>query len=133
LARWLRAGGSGEGEVYEVLVACGEACANAIAHAYAPGDAVFIVCATRDHGELEIAVEDTGTWRPTRRPARGRGLELMRQLMDSVEVDRHDGGTRIRLRRRLAGSPEAVPSAETPRFGPRDAHEPATGGAERPP
>ena len=37
LGRWLRAAGVGDAEAYEIQVACGEACTNAITHAYPPG------------------------------------------------------------------------------------------------
>ena len=43
LGRWLRGSDLNEEEIYEVMVACGEACANAIEHAYSPGDASFDV------------------------------------------------------------------------------------------
>ena len=43
LGRWLRAAGATDAETYETLVACGEACANAIAHAYPPGEASYVV------------------------------------------------------------------------------------------
>ena len=40
--------GVGDADAYELQVACGEACANAIAHAYPPGDAHFAVRAVRE-------------------------------------------------------------------------------------
>ena len=41
----------------------------------------------------------------------GRGLRLIRQLMSSVEVESpmHDGGTRLLMRKSLAGGDAAVP------------------------
>ena len=50
LGRWLRAAGASDAETYETLVACGEACANAIAHAYPPGEASYVVEARRLDG-----------------------------------------------------------------------------------
>ena len=41
---------------------------------------------------------------------RGRGLMLMRKLMDSVAVDTNGSGTTITLERRLVREPAAVPS-----------------------
>ena len=52
LGRWLRAAGVGDAEAYEIQVACGEACANAITHAYPPGEAHFAVRASREGDEL---------------------------------------------------------------------------------
>ena len=58
LGRWLKAAGAGETEIYETLVAVGEACANAIAHAYPAGEASFEVEATRSGPRLEVTVRD---------------------------------------------------------------------------
>ncbi|HYY74291.1 MAG TPA: SpoIIE family protein phosphatase, partial [Solirubrobacterales bacterium] len=104
VAQWLRLGGAAEDEVYEVLVACGEACANTVAHAHpAVSDAPFDVRATRDGAEVEITVTDTGRWRPPGDDRRGRGLTLMRELMDDVDIEPGPNGTRVTLRRRLRG------------------------------
>jgi serine phosphatase RsbU (regulator of sigma subunit)/anti-sigma regulatory factor (Ser/Thr protein kinase) len=104
LAQWLRLGGAAEDEVYEVLVACGEACANTVAHAHsAVSDAPFEVRARRERAEVEITVSDTGRWRPASDERRGRGLTLMRELMDDVEIQPGSDGTSVTLRRRLRG------------------------------
>lgn len=101
LRRWLEDAGLPGPEAYEALVACGEACANVVEHAYGPGEASFAVEAAIAEGELTIAVRDRGRWRPPRGAHRGRGLGLMRALMDTVDFDRTDGGTSVILRRRL--------------------------------
>ncbi len=105
LGRWLKFSGAGETEIYETLVAAGEASANAIAHAYPAGDASFDVEARRENSTLEITVRDYGTWRPARGEERRRGLTLMEQLMEEVEIDKGDAGTTVVLRRELAGVP----------------------------
>jgi serine phosphatase RsbU (regulator of sigma subunit)/anti-sigma regulatory factor (Ser/Thr protein kinase) len=99
LGRWLKRTGAGETEIYETLVAVGEACANAIAHAYPAGEALFEVEASRDGEELEITVRDHGRWRPARGEERRRGLTLMEQLMERVEIDKRESGTTVVLRR----------------------------------
>jgi anti-sigma regulatory factor (Ser/Thr protein kinase) len=99
LGRWLRAAGVGDAEAYEIQVACGEACANAITHAYPPGEAHFAVRASRDGDELAIEVADFGAWRPPRGGSGGRGLALIEQLTDSLEIDRGIAGTTVRMRR----------------------------------
>ena len=48
-----------------------------------------------------MTVSDRGQWREPRGVNRGRGLQLMAGLMDSVEVDRQAHGTAVRLGRRL--------------------------------
>jgi serine phosphatase RsbU (regulator of sigma subunit)/anti-sigma regulatory factor (Ser/Thr protein kinase) len=104
VAQWLRLAGAGDDEVYEVLVACGEACANTVAHAHpALSDSSFEVRAGREGPEIQITVRDTGRWRPPGETGRGRGLAVMRELMDEVEIAPSDQGTTVTLRRRLRG------------------------------
>jgi anti-sigma regulatory factor (Ser/Thr protein kinase) len=103
LGRWLRAAGVGDAEAYEIQVACGEACSNAITHAYPPGEAHFAVRASREGDELAIEVSDFGAWRPARGGAGGRGLALIEQLTDSLEIDRGIAGTTVKMRRRSNG------------------------------
>jgi anti-sigma regulatory factor (Ser/Thr protein kinase) len=103
LGRWLKAAGAGETEIYETLVAVGEASANAIAHAYPAGDAAFEVEASRLGPELEVTVRDFGTWRPARGEERRRGLTLMEQLMEHVMIDKGEDGTTVVMRRSLEG------------------------------
>jgi anti-sigma regulatory factor (Ser/Thr protein kinase) len=102
VAQWLRLAGAREDEIYEVLVACGEACANAVAHAHpALSDSSFEVRAAQEGSEVEITVRDTGRWRPPADEGRGRGLAVMRELMDEVEIEPSEKGTTVTLRRRL--------------------------------
>jgi anti-sigma regulatory factor (Ser/Thr protein kinase) len=102
LARWLRAAGASQDEAYELLVACGEACANAAAHAYpAVADADFEVGATRHERQIKIVVRDRGSWRHPGSAERGRGLALMRELTDELELDPASGGTTVTMRRQL--------------------------------
>jgi anti-sigma regulatory factor (Ser/Thr protein kinase) len=105
LGRWLREAEATTVEIEEISLACSEACANAIEHAYAPGPAALEVRATIAKGnEAVIWVRDFGSWRPARGSHRGRGMLLMKGLMDSVDVDAGDEGTTVRLARRLAGA-----------------------------
>ena len=101
LRRWLRHHGADADETYEIVVACQEACANAVEHAYAPGESAFEVEARRDGEAIEIVVRDAGQWRDARGKHRGRGLPLMETLMDSVDVQRDEHGTAVVMRRTL--------------------------------
>jgi serine phosphatase RsbU (regulator of sigma subunit)/anti-sigma regulatory factor (Ser/Thr protein kinase) len=102
VAQWLRIAGASEAEVYEVLVACGEACANAVAHAHsAISDSPFELQADRDGPQVQVVIRDTGTWRPPTDEGRGRGLPLMRELMDEVKIEPSPQGTTVTLKRRL--------------------------------
>jgi len=102
LAQWLRIAGAREDEVYEFLVACGEACANAVAHAYPPiSESQFEVRAAQHGPEVKVVVSDTGSWREPEPAQPGRGLALMRELMDDLEIDPAPSGTTVTMRRRL--------------------------------
>jgi GAF domain-containing protein/anti-sigma regulatory factor (Ser/Thr protein kinase) len=103
MRHWLREAGASTDEVHDVLLACGEACANVVEHAYGPADATFEVRGRLEDGTVVVEVCDTGRWRPPRGTERGHGMGLMRALMDDVAVHPTDEGTEVRLRRRLAG------------------------------
>ena len=91
---------------YQVKLALSEAVTNAIQHgSRSPDDPVRIVV-TEEPGALAFEVVDTGRFVPrvTRRgdmPESGRGLEFMRLLMDEVDLDPGEHGTRLRLVKRL--------------------------------
>ncbi|HLM27357.1 MAG TPA: SpoIIE family protein phosphatase [Thermoleophilaceae bacterium] len=102
--RWLRHAGSTETEIAEVTTACGEACTNAIEHAGAGGSSSFqIEGGLTDGPGVEVIVRDFGEWRPGRTDDQGRGLELMKALMDEVQVTPSPEGTVVRMQRRLDG------------------------------
>src|SRR3954471_11919890 len=103
LRRWLRHQGATDDEIYDVTVACQEACANAVEHAYAPGEEAFEVEAVRLEGAVEISVRDRGQWRRARGTHRGRGMPMMEGLMDRVHVQHTTEGTVVVLRRSLVG------------------------------
>ena len=98
LARWLRKSGVDGDDAYELIVACGEAGANAVAHAYPVGPAHFDVTASRAGDIVEIVVRDYGSWREPTSP-HSRGLKLIDDLVDEVNIDRSPSGTVVTLRR----------------------------------
>ena len=111
LRRWLVERGADEDETEDVIMACNEACENAVEHGYRFGHDLFDVEFSDAGGELSVCVRDRGTWRePQATPDRGRGLPLMRKLMDDVEVQPRAGGTTILMRRRLS-APAPDPAA----------------------
>jgi len=100
LHAWLDLRGCTPEDADAVVLAVNEAAANAIEHGYHDGDGPVEVTGDVVAGELRIAVVDHGGWRDGEPdPARGRGLPLMRTLMDNVEIERLDPGTRIVLTR----------------------------------
>jgi anti-sigma regulatory factor (Ser/Thr protein kinase) len=86
-----------------VLVATTEAAANAVEHAYGPGDASFHVEMSAAGGQVTVVVRDHGLWRPPRGRNRGRGTLLMQSLMDDFEVTTGEMGTEVRMSKRIAG------------------------------
>jgi anti-sigma regulatory factor (Ser/Thr protein kinase) len=53
---------------------------------------------------VAFIVRDTGRWREQRNGGdRGRGLEIVRKLMDDLAVEPGPDGTEVRMRRRLGG------------------------------
>jgi PAS domain S-box-containing protein len=88
----------------DLILACDEACANAIEHAYhRRRDEPIRVELRRDDDDIEIAVRDSGIWR--HEPVdgdRGRGIGIMRAVMDDVDIRTGDEGTLVLLRRNLS-------------------------------
>jgi PAS domain S-box-containing protein len=102
MARFLHAAGADDAETYEITLTVCEAAGNAIEHAYGPGDATFEVEASLAADELVATVSDRGHWRERRGAHRGRGLNIIEGLMDKVEVSTEQGGTVVRMKRRLS-------------------------------
>jgi anti-sigma regulatory factor (Ser/Thr protein kinase) len=101
LRNWLTEVGVDEEALYDITLATGEACTNAIEHAYAPGEASFELEAIRGEADVRVRIRDTGEWRAPRGQNRGRGLKLMETLMDEVRIERETGGTTVELRREI--------------------------------
>ena len=100
LRGWLTSHGVDEESAQAVLLACSEAVANAIEHGYRDDPFGQVeVTATVAPDAVEIRVADRGSWRPPLDDvARGRGLQLIRQVMDHVAFDRSEGTT-VTMRR----------------------------------
>jgi GAF domain-containing protein/anti-sigma regulatory factor (Ser/Thr protein kinase) len=101
LRGWLTDAGADRRAIDAVLLASGEACTNAIEHAYGPGERTFEVDGVRDGDDVVLVIRDQGRWRPPRGENRGRGLGLMEIFMDEVEVTPSENGTAVRMRRRI--------------------------------
>ncbi len=104
LGRWLQEHGARPDEIAAITLACGEACANAIEHAYAPGVAYFELEALHADGLVTLTVRDTGRWRAPRGSNRGRGLKIIAAAVDELDLHTTDAGTEVVMRRRLGGS-----------------------------
>ncbi|MEW5808870.1 MAG: SpoIIE family protein phosphatase [Actinomycetota bacterium] len=105
LRGWLDSAGITSEQSLDVLIAVGEALANAIEHGHRddPGGTVSLrASAFADH--LDVTVRDTGSWKPpAASPAlhRGRGLGLMRALMQDVRIDSQPTGTTVHMQTRI--------------------------------
>jgi len=111
LRSWLSEAGASATESGDVLLAVGEACANALEHADRAAHGLIDVRLRLAGRELVASVHDRGRWRPaTPRADRGHGLRLMRMLMDEVTITTGTDGTRVQLRTALADGhrPEAL-------------------------
>lgn len=93
----------------DVLLSLQEASKNALR---ASGGRPVDVAVSIENGSVSVCVSDHGRgFAPSARQScpsawqtRGRGLYLMRSLMDSVEIDCSDGAT-VSMRRRLSRKP----------------------------
>ena len=112
LRRWLTEAGASDDDVAAVTMAANEAWQNAIEHAhdFAPVP-ISVAFERRDH-DVFITVHDAGAAPGKTDPDRGRGLELMRALMDdaSFSFGGRYGGSVV-LRRRIGERPSQAPVA----------------------
>ena len=98
LRRWLREGGASEEEISDILVAAGEACSNVVRHAPA-GDPTILELNSRRDGDISITVRNEGRWRNGSRSGDGgRGLAIIEELMDEVEITRGPPETTVTMR-----------------------------------
>ncbi|CAM2932865.1 SpoIIE family protein phosphatase [Mycobacterium intermedium] len=105
LRNWLTRAGVPPAQIQDVLIATGEAVANAIEHGHRdrPGGTVTLQ-ATALVDRVLVTVSDTGTWKTPRvvpDVSRGRGILLMRRLMEDVEINYSDDGTTVHLHARI--------------------------------
>ncbi|MEV6304761.1 SpoIIE family protein phosphatase [Actinoplanes sp. NPDC051861] len=105
LGSWLNAAGAAEHDAFALQHAIGELATNAIEHAFGGdfGKDIIEVRATLDQsGTVCVTVADHGGWRaPVRQPARGRGLALTAQLVQSLRVEPGETGTVATVRHPL--------------------------------
>jgi PAS domain S-box-containing protein len=105
LRRWLKEIEATPQVANDILIACGEACANVIQHAYGAKEGLLEVDLVLLDGTVEVTIRDRGTWRPISGRDGGHGERLMRGLMDSVDVNSGSGGTIVQMKRRLQTGP----------------------------
>jgi anti-sigma regulatory factor (Ser/Thr protein kinase) len=104
LRNWLSRCGLSRRTATDVLLAAGEACANAIEHGLRSTSGQIRLTAEVSVTRLRVTVRDTGRWQPAQRrgePYRGHGLRLMRTLMHRVDIRRTPDGTTVEMQRKI--------------------------------
>ncbi|MFC6087772.1 SpoIIE family protein phosphatase [Saccharothrix lopnurensis] len=105
LRGWLEQCGLPPQAMQSVLVAAGEACANAIEHGYrGTVPDVVRLRARALVGDLYLTVIDTGHWKtpqPELNAHRGRGVALMRAMMQQVTITPGPVGTTVDMHLRI--------------------------------
>lgn len=81
----------------EIVFAVGEAALNTVEHAYRAAGGQLHVRGERRGDTLVVTVRDVGEWREPVERGRGRGLRIMRQLADEVNVETGAEGTSVEL------------------------------------
>jgi anti-sigma regulatory factor (Ser/Thr protein kinase) len=105
LRGWLTRAGVEPGQIQDVLIATGEAVANAIEHGLRDrpeGTVSLRVSAVVDG--LQVTVTDTGAWKEPRTATdgnRGRGIYLMRHLMQDLSIQSSEAGTTVHMYARI--------------------------------
>ena len=88
---------------FAIITAVGEAVANAVEHAYGNVPGTVHLCVRFEDSMVRIHIEDCGRWRPaTKEEERGRGIPLMRALMDRVEIRTDSASTQVRMQLQTA-------------------------------
>jgi anti-sigma regulatory factor (Ser/Thr protein kinase) len=106
LRRFLLATPLGERRSFDAVVAAGEAVANAIEHAYdRRPNQTFTLRARFEDQTCLIFVEDGGTWNDVvPLSTRGRGIAMMRELCDTLDIDHTQAGTTVALAFQIANN-----------------------------
>lgn len=86
----------------DVVLAVGEATSNAIEHAYGDGAGSVRLRGSVRRDRLVLEIRDGGRWRPDADIDCGRGLGIMRALVDRVAIESSRTGTSVRLEVLLA-------------------------------
>lgn len=113
--------GFGSADVSDIVLAVGEACSNAVEHGHA-GDSKVAVSCIFDGAKLRVQIADHGcgfdhhhqrpVLDPAEFPGRGRGITIMRALMDGLRYKMSAAGTTVVLEKRLVPRRSRKPSPE---------------------
>jgi serine/threonine-protein kinase RsbW len=102
LRDWARGAGLSREAIHDLVLACYEAMANVVTHAYPDSPGVLDLNASYApaHGRVIVTVTDYGRWQqPARDPGQlhGRGVPMIRALAGHAEVEPGPQGTTVRM------------------------------------
>lgn len=103
LRDWMSSAGIADDDRQRILLAVGEACANAIEHGHRDGEladrGVELRILQHGAGDLSVTVTDSGSWlAAVADPDRGLGTPIMRRLAHDFERTTSGQGTRTSMR-----------------------------------
>jgi anti-sigma regulatory factor (Ser/Thr protein kinase) len=102
LREWMTARGTPESTQWRVLLAAGEALANAVEHAYSdsPPGTIDLMLGYDDEDALTVQVRDRGRWQSpaTAVPNRGHGSNIIEALAGGFDRQTDAEGTTLRFR-----------------------------------
>ncbi len=105
LRGWLTRAGVEPDQIQDVLIATGEAVANAIEHGHRDQRVGTVsLRATAIVDRLQVTISDTGAWKTPAHTAefsRGRGISLMRVLMEDCSIESSEAGTTVSMHARI--------------------------------
>jgi len=103
LSRWLQDIEVSSAAEMDIVTAVSEASANAVEHAYGPAGGRILITAKVEADLVDVRIQDSGRWRTSSRDGGlGKGLHVMRALMDEVHIESSEQGTLMRMRRKTA-------------------------------
>ncbi|MDQ2707020.1 MAG: ATP-binding protein [Actinomycetota bacterium] len=121
LVRWLDDLGAGTEDVDHLQLAVLEAATNVVEHAYIGAGGRMSISGGLDRsGRVCLTVDDEGSWRPppVEPGLRGRGFMLIRNCMDTVEIEQSAAGTSVMMDLVLRRSPVLVSAGGLAQAGP---------------
>jgi CheY-like chemotaxis protein/serine phosphatase RsbU (regulator of sigma subunit)/anti-sigma regulatory factor (Ser/Thr protein kinase) len=103
-ARWLDELAVPSDVAADLVLAFGEACSNAVQHAYRGAEGNVVVHLRAWDGNLVVRVRDTGRWNDRPAPSDGgRGLDIIRAVVDDAHVHGTPYGTTVIMQKRFSG------------------------------
>jgi serine phosphatase RsbU (regulator of sigma subunit)/anti-sigma regulatory factor (Ser/Thr protein kinase)/transcriptional regulator with GAF, ATPase, and Fis domain len=105
LRSWLTRTQVDPDQIRGMLIAAGEAVANAIEHGHRHSpEGIITLRATALVDQVQLTIADTGSWKPPQPandPPRGRGITLMQALVHDVAIHPDTAGTTVQLSARI--------------------------------